>query len=394
MIKHKIYLKRIAIICILYVFFGLSLFAQDTVQLLPTGRSLPDVLPADEFVYVSPVDDPNITTSDTPAGAPAPELTPTQKSAGPDVENIHREEAIRQNEITQIPPNERVNVPPDSNGVYPSNNPKLSPGSAPEKISEKPGEMPQPSQTVEGMPRGTDSAPSNEISMPPEQEIEPSSYPDPSSGANVPPYSEVAVGPDGRVPPGMNPANPPYAEAKVPPYGGVSIEPESSGSPSVSEPVAGSPPTPAPKTSEWRFTLNPTTDRFAPPDGTEQVSPFLSQAEGTDTEEKKEPVQEYKQPVAATTPQPQQELSRNVITVLNGRYIQVGSYRNMNVAQKSASSLTGKINDALLKEKVAVYKPAGSQYYKVVVGPFQMSEIGVNLYKIRKYGYADAYTIK
>lgn len=77
-------------------------------------------------------------------------------------------------------------------------------------------------------------------------------------------------------------------------------------------------------------------------------------------------------------------------SLIRGAFIQLASYTKQNDARYAATSpkLVTKLNN------VFVYKMPSSQYYKLVVGPFKKDDVGVQLLRLNRKGFSDAFVLK
>ena len=81
-----------------------------------------------------------------------------------------------------------------------------------------------------------------------------------------------------------------------------------------------------------------------------------------------------------------------IISVLGtGTYIQVISYNKLPSTDMLMQHQL--INVAKIKGKLNIYKSLQSKYYRVLIGPFSISEVGVELLRWRKNGFDDAYVV-
>ena len=81
-----------------------------------------------------------------------------------------------------------------------------------------------------------------------------------------------------------------------------------------------------------------------------------------------------------------------IISVLGtGTYIQVISYNKLPSTDMLIQHQL--INVAKIKGKLNIYKSLQSKYYRVLIGPFSISEVGVELLRWRNNGFDDAYVV-
>ncbi len=82
----------------------------------------------------------------------------------------------------------------------------------------------------------------------------------------------------------------------------------------------------------------------------------------------------------------------SLISVLStGMYIQIISYNKLPSTDILVNNQI--IAAANMRERLQVYKAVHSKYYRVLIGPFSSSEVGVELLRWRKNGFDDAYVV-
>lgn len=331
-IKKHIQINIVLLLLIVLFPFGFVWGEESPAQLLPTGRSLPDVIPSDGFVYVTPAGKTIPDSIDTPVSTPQPKLMPKEKTP---------------TKAVPTPPEDGIEIPPDV-GITP------------------PTDTTPPATGIEIPPDGGITTPTD--TTPPED------------GIIIPPGGNVGILPDNSpsLSPNYNPDDDPNYDPDNDPNYNPEYDPGLYPNPAIS---AISPTdTPPPDSLD-----NPPGDYFV-------ISPVNPQFP---TEEETQPITEETTLVSGEEQQPKPSFDNiDIISNLNGgRYIQVASYTESDTASERVQKLQGMLTSTVA-DKVLVYKEFNSDYYRVVVGPFPLSEIGVNLYSIRRKGYTDAFTIQ
>lgn len=179
------------LLLIISVLFGVSfggtyLWSEESpAQLLPTGRSLPDVIPTDEFIYITPSDANTPTFINTPDNVPQPNFNPETQSVpvGTNAENTTTK-------VSEIPPVGGVNISPEGTPSAES----LPPGRG---INISPTDIPSEDITP----------PENIIALPPEDIPAPGLLPDEDPVSNPSPIAQVDTPTD--IPPPNNLDNAP-----------------------------------------------------------------------------------------------------------------------------------------------------------------------------------------
>lgn len=326
--------------------FPTYVFAQTTTLFFPTERSLPDVIPSNEFIYLVPSDDSDPTDTHKPTSYPSPNYYPTQE-----------QEKIVVNPISMF---KKDNKEPDSKiNVHPQFTPPI--------VTVLPNSI---FNTKEPNYAFVDNFEPKGVLEPQETMVR-----------RVSPSSVPIYTPNDQIPPRGNVVTVPQDVPKLQPSGGVLNAP-----PTTLNIQPTTPPivqTPDQKTFQdteeknWTFTLKPVEDRY----------PILESEITITDKEKIEKTLVVVESVPATK-------DAKILSKLNvGQFIQIAGYKNQFQAEKAITDFIEKRVLPIADDKLLIYKAKNATFYRVMIGPFPSSEIGIQLYHIRNKGYQDAFRV-
>lgn len=95
--------------------------------------------------------------------------------------------------------------------------------------------------------------------------------------------------------------------------------------------------------------------------------------------------------IVTELPEPQEEKIQLINTLSSDRYVQILSSKNYEaVLAVVKQDLFAEVRR---KDELRIYKQDSSEYYRLIIGPFRHEDVGVELLRWRKNGYADAFIV-
>lgn len=387
----------------------LLLEAQDSL-LLPTGRSLPDTVPHDQIIYLGPVEE--YRNFLQPAYRPNPNLDPSFDKYLADTDTDKK---------TAIPSVQKYESPQFAPVFEPEQNPNIPivVELEPIKFIEKPSYIPEsePIEIVEKAMKHTDEIP-NDAPAPSSNVLK-----SPSSNPSYVPKDEILKNVDvdsDTIPLDVVPDQQVAPPLSIPEYEfplNQQIEPQLifPANPPM-DPIAV-----VPDETSWIFSLTPTEPQYPSVEDNQTI--ILESGYSVD---KKHTIKDNEVVILENNTSMQNSvdnkqildfelrksnsktdistqlttpvaLNTNVVTsnLSNGQYIQLASYKDLNQARDKIESIMNEEAVFIVNNAPPVlYKSEGSSYYKILIGPYRLSEVGVRLYSLRSQGFKKAFAIK